>query len=224
MLLRPSEVKNYYKLSHTTLLELEKSGTIKPVKTPKGHRRYKKDDIDKLMESNVKDSIGYVMEIYFDNFQAMPETIEIVGHAKPSREMCGVFWGKNTVDPDKIPLLDLGTYRRIEHDKIETGWRINGHPRIRSIIASSVPRTVILKGEIQTGTQIKRDKFCNFTKKSDETILLYMNDLLGYIGFNEDRVSDELPCFFTSMDMVYNLEENIYWLQPFHYELVEARW
>jgi len=49
MLLRMQKVKEMYSISRRTLINWEKEGLITPVKTPKGIRRYKKEDIEKLL-------------------------------------------------------------------------------------------------------------------------------------------------------------------------------
>jgi len=49
MLLTIKKVKELYDISRITLINWEKEGLITPVRTPKGRRRYKKEDIDKLL-------------------------------------------------------------------------------------------------------------------------------------------------------------------------------
>ncbi|EGD52396.1 Resolvase domain [Thermoanaerobacter ethanolicus JW 200] len=43
------KVKELYDISRITLINWEKEGLITPVRTPKGRRRYKKEDIEKLL-------------------------------------------------------------------------------------------------------------------------------------------------------------------------------
>ncbi|KKC30270.1 site-specific integrase-resolvase [Caldanaerobacter subterraneus subsp. pacificus DSM 12653] len=43
------KVKEIYDISRRTLINWEKEGLITPVRTPKGRRRYKKEDIEKLL-------------------------------------------------------------------------------------------------------------------------------------------------------------------------------
>ncbi|WP_271629417.1 IS607 family transposase [Caldicellulosiruptor sp. DIB 104C] len=49
MLLSMQKVKEIYSISRRTLINWEKEGLITPVRTPKGRRRYKKEDIEKLL-------------------------------------------------------------------------------------------------------------------------------------------------------------------------------
>ncbi|WP_009610479.1 IS607 family transposase [Caldanaerobacter subterraneus] len=49
MLLSMQKVKEIYDISRRTLINWEKEGLITPVRTPKGRRRYKKEDIEKLL-------------------------------------------------------------------------------------------------------------------------------------------------------------------------------
>lgn len=43
------KVKEIYGISRRTLINWEKKGLITPLRTPKGRRRYKKEDIEKLL-------------------------------------------------------------------------------------------------------------------------------------------------------------------------------
>ncbi|MDN5363915.1 MAG: putative resolvase, partial [Eubacteriales bacterium] len=49
MLLNVQKVKEIYGISRRTLINWEKEGVIVPLRTPKGRRRYKKEDIKKLL-------------------------------------------------------------------------------------------------------------------------------------------------------------------------------
>ncbi len=49
MLLNIQKVKETYNISRSTLINWEKEGLISPIRTPKGRRRYKKEDIEKLL-------------------------------------------------------------------------------------------------------------------------------------------------------------------------------
>ncbi|AIS53286.1 integrase [Thermoanaerobacter kivui] len=49
MLLSMQKVKEMYSISRRTLINWEKEGLITPVRTPKGIRRYKKEDIEELL-------------------------------------------------------------------------------------------------------------------------------------------------------------------------------
>ncbi|MBX6424130.1 IS607 family transposase [Thermosulfurimonas sp. F29] len=49
MLLTAQEVKELYGLHRNTLLNWEKQGLLKPFKTPGGRRRYRKEDIERLL-------------------------------------------------------------------------------------------------------------------------------------------------------------------------------
>ncbi|AAM23953.1 putative resolvase [Caldanaerobacter subterraneus subsp. tengcongensis MB4] len=49
MLLTIKKVKELYDISRITLINWEKEGLITPIRTPKGRRRYKKEDIEKLL-------------------------------------------------------------------------------------------------------------------------------------------------------------------------------
>ena len=47
-LLRPGEVRRHYKLSTTTLRQLEHTGDLTPVRTKGGHRRFRVEDLDAI--------------------------------------------------------------------------------------------------------------------------------------------------------------------------------
>ena len=47
-LLRPGEVRRNYKLSTTTLRELEQTRELIPVRTKGGHRRFRIEDLDAM--------------------------------------------------------------------------------------------------------------------------------------------------------------------------------
>mgnify|MGYP000170275223 CR=1 FL=1 len=49
MLLSVKKIKELYSVSRHTLIRWEKEGLIVPVRTPKGVRRYKKEDIEKVL-------------------------------------------------------------------------------------------------------------------------------------------------------------------------------
>ncbi|MGB9856518.1 MAG: IS607 family transposase [Dictyoglomaceae bacterium] len=49
MLLNIQKVKETYNISRSTLINWEKEGLITPIRTLKGRRRYKKEDIEKLL-------------------------------------------------------------------------------------------------------------------------------------------------------------------------------
>ncbi|PFH16539.1 LOW QUALITY PROTEIN: putative site-specific integrase-resolvase [Caldicellulosiruptor bescii] len=49
MLLSVQKVKKIYSICRRTLINWEKEGLITPLRTPKGRRRYKKEDIEKLL-------------------------------------------------------------------------------------------------------------------------------------------------------------------------------
>ncbi|EMT38053.1 putative site-specific integrase-resolvase [Thermoanaerobacter thermohydrosulfuricus WC1] len=49
MLLSMQKVKEIYSISRRTLINWEKEGLITPLRTPKGRRRYRKEDIEKLL-------------------------------------------------------------------------------------------------------------------------------------------------------------------------------
>ncbi|PFH17239.1 LOW QUALITY PROTEIN: putative site-specific integrase-resolvase [Caldicellulosiruptor bescii] len=49
MLLSVQKVKEIYSICRRTLINWEKEGLITPLRTPKGRRRYKKEDIEKLL-------------------------------------------------------------------------------------------------------------------------------------------------------------------------------
>jgi len=49
MLLTAQKVNELYGIHRNTLLNWEKRGLLKPVKTPGGKRRYKKEDVEKLL-------------------------------------------------------------------------------------------------------------------------------------------------------------------------------
>jgi len=49
MLLTAQKVKELYGIYRNTLLNWEKRGLLKPIKTPGGKRRYKKEDIENLL-------------------------------------------------------------------------------------------------------------------------------------------------------------------------------
>lgn len=49
MLLNIQKVKETYNISRSTLKNWEKEGLITPIRISKGRRRYKKEDIEKLL-------------------------------------------------------------------------------------------------------------------------------------------------------------------------------
>jgi len=49
MLLRQSEIKKFYKIDRVSLYSYENQGILKSYKTPGKHRRYLKEDIEKLL-------------------------------------------------------------------------------------------------------------------------------------------------------------------------------
>jgi len=49
MLLSMQKVREIYSISRRTLINWEKEGLITPLRTPKGIRRYRKEDIEKLL-------------------------------------------------------------------------------------------------------------------------------------------------------------------------------
>uniref|UniRef100_UPI000584FEDD MerR family DNA-binding transcriptional regulator n=1 Tax=Caldicellulosiruptor sp. F32 TaxID=1214564 RepID=UPI000584FEDD len=49
MLLSVQKVKEIYGISRRTLINWEKEGLITPLRLPMGRRRYKKEDIEKLL-------------------------------------------------------------------------------------------------------------------------------------------------------------------------------
>jgi len=165
------------------------------------------------------------MQIYFHNFQTMPRTIEIVGYTKPEPDFPMAWYADDgpppEYDEDKVPMLDLGKYHRIDHERTEKGWNIKGHPRIRTMVVSRPPREVILKGDEDTGITMSSKKFCKFVRKDDNTIQLSMLDIMEYLCLEDCKWSDELPCFFTSMDAKHLPDATE--IQPVLYELAEAR-
>lgn len=48
-LLRPKEAAKFLGVTTQTLREMEKRGELKPVRLPSGRRRYRTDDISRLM-------------------------------------------------------------------------------------------------------------------------------------------------------------------------------
>ena len=64
-------------------------------------------------------------------------------------------------------------------------------------------------------------KFCKFVRKDDNTIQLSMLDIMEYLCLEDCEWSDELPCFFTSMDAKHLPDATE--IQPVLYELEEAR-
>jgi len=49
MLITAQKVRELYGLHRNTLLNWEREGLLRPIKTPGGKRRYKKEDIEKLL-------------------------------------------------------------------------------------------------------------------------------------------------------------------------------
>ncbi len=60
MLLSVKKVQELYGISRRTLINWEEKGLLKPYRTPGGRRRYKKEDIERLMgmlEENSKPKV-----------------------------------------------------------------------------------------------------------------------------------------------------------------------
>lgn len=49
MLISMSKVKELYSISRKTLIRWEKENIITPYRTPRGRRRYQKEDLEKIM-------------------------------------------------------------------------------------------------------------------------------------------------------------------------------
>ena len=49
MLLKIKEIQEQYKIGKTTLMDWERQGIIKALRTPGNHRRYFQKDIEKLL-------------------------------------------------------------------------------------------------------------------------------------------------------------------------------
>lgn len=220
MLLTPAEVKKEYKISNTTLLNLVKSGILEVIKTTGGHRRYRKDDLDKLMKTSPKESLWH-LQICFDNYQKMPQRLKIAGLTRFSgydnswsNEFC-------EIDEDSVSCLGLGIYSRVNHERtIAGGWVIDTHPRIRSMVVSCPPKRIWLKGNEDTGIKlssgINGHSFCEFDLEKDEIVLNICNIFKSLkLGYN--RCSNELPCFLTSLEV--NKTSNALEIQPILYEL-----
>ena len=90
MLLITKQVRENYNISRLTLLNWEREGLIHPLKTPKGVRRYLKNDLDRLLggktgEDFLKKVILYAcvstkkQEAYLRNqIQRLDEPYEII--------------------------------------------------------------------------------------------------------------------------------------------------
>lgn len=194
MYLRPSEVKQRYNVSHTHLFQLEKDDLLHPIKTTGGHRRYSIDELEKLFGTLVqRDGIGYRLEIYFHTFQELPKVVEIVGHDKPTKEANMAQWGPilDNCDPDKRPCLKMGKYVQVDDPKkVPIQW------------VSCPPRSIILRGNKETGNIEYTDRFFNAWHKKGESIQFRMEDVMLYLGLDKRRWSDELPCYFAGLSQV----------------------
>ena len=58
-LLKLSDVEKLLKVSKSTLLRWDNDGKLVAVRTEGGHRRYRKSDIDKIINSDDKERISY---------------------------------------------------------------------------------------------------------------------------------------------------------------------
>lgn len=228
MFLKLSEVKQYYKLSHTTLFELEKEGKLHPNRTTGGHRRYDKAELDALMPQ--KDRIGYQIKIHFDNYQKLPKIIEMIGYTKPENFEACCYAGEQPPpdhDWDKLPVLDLAKYRRIDHDEYENGWSINGHPQIRTQLQQLPQKIVVLEGNQNTGIRKVTRKYCSHLE-IDGKLRLELPEIMDYLDISsrnkwfDKPYSDELPCFFTAEE-VGKTRDGTMCIKPILYELMEAR-
>jgi predicted site-specific integrase-resolvase len=73
MLLSVQKVKEIYSICRKTLINWEKEGLILPLRTPKGRRRYKKEDIEKLLgmiKEKPKPTVKLVKNFVFPIYNA----------------------------------------------------------------------------------------------------------------------------------------------------------
>ena len=64
MLLTTKQVRENYSISRLTLLNWEKEGLIHPLKTPKGVRRYLKNDLEKLLGGKIGEDFSKKIILY----------------------------------------------------------------------------------------------------------------------------------------------------------------
>ncbi len=216
-LLRPAEVRKLYKLSHTSLFQLEKDGILNPSKTPGGQRRYRKSDVDRVMSDlHHYEAIGYTVDVYFHDFGKLPPMIKIIGPDKPSAKANRASWTPTLefIDPDTSPVFDVFKYTRLETRNKEdgTGWTIKAtHPRVRSIVSTCVPKEIVLQGNGDTGITIssyysRNHGYCPHVVQDDGTIMLKMDEIMRYLGMDPMLHSDEAPMFLLSKEHKNNAD------------------
>lgn len=207
MYLRPQEVRQIYKLSHTTLLDLEKEGKLCVHKTPKGHRRYKISDLDCLMSKyEIKDDLP-VLEIYYDTLQELPERVILLGKkpilskeiAPHDKEWSEPSWNLFIEDTPKLNSCNYNAiYTRRKYADIS-----ELPIEIERMFKDPFER-VILCG---TGTTLDYShKHCRVTQpffmrsKQHNEIVIQMADILSYLDL-KDTVSQEVPIAFISRNI-----------------------
>jgi putative resolvase len=52
--LRPKEVVDLLRVTKTTLIRMEHRGELHPIRLPNGHRRYKKEEIEKIVGEKIE--------------------------------------------------------------------------------------------------------------------------------------------------------------------------
>lgn len=226
MLMRPSEVKRYYKLSHTTLFALEKEGKLNPSFTDGGHRRYHKKEIDDLLQVGVKDSIGYALEFCFEDMSKMPDQIVILGNDKPTfnEEGLSVWSDCPKMDSDTMPVARIHIYKRLNYD--------DPHPTVREQMKVLPLRTLVFANGGKDFC-ITEKIYCPYSVNAkdfgQESIVLSMFDIVKSLDFDISSISDESPCYITSMevqkitpDRPYKPEEVVWRWTRIVYELVSS--
>lgn len=225
MLLRPQEVRQTYRLSHTTLFALEKEGKLHPVKTPKGHRRYKTEELDALLSGEgVKERLAYTLWLQFDNHQKLPRCIHIAGLNKPNDIGARTCWGEGEQigpdDEDKLPCLCIGKYYRRDLVQVGDTHKLDceTHPRLAQQMLNP-RRDLYLKGGSE-GVRVFSERFCKFRIKEDDrfddVLVLEMHNIQKYFA-DSDEVPDELPMAF----MGFELDESGTMIVPILYECDE---
>jgi hypothetical protein len=229
MLLRPMEVRRIYRLSHTSLFQLEKEGKLNPLKTPKGHRRYRTEDLHNLLSGSPDyEAINYVFHIQFDNYEKMPNEIQIIGNDKPSNnetEASTMWYGDegpdfSKLDWDKIPCISMFKYKKLLTERTSDGWTIETHPRLVQL--KKTEREIFLRGNKKdTGIKIYNSsmKFCKF-EYAENSIRFYMHDLMKSAGLDEELESNEMPMFLKCEESSI-LEDGTMAIIPVYYECKE---
>lgn len=214
-LLRPIEIKQRYKISHTTLLEWEKAKLLSSHKTPGGHRRYDREQVESLLRAGHEDKLILCqMLLHFDNYEPLPDQVKIVGMSGP---ISAAVWIEGSQPPfiEELDFLGIGLYRKIIPQTTATGWTFTRPCRMARLACYEV----VLKGEKKTGIYGQhRGGYCKFDRGEDGTLYLQTNDLVKYLRLDEEETSLEVPGFFMAHEIEKSDDEGTI-IRPVSYQL-----